>query len=912
MVSRLGCFFVLFFALLFSTTLNAQKKKERQVHRLETDASQLYDSKLYGEALGAYLLLDSLSPDNPEYQFRIGLIYYHSIDKAKSLNYFLDAIRNGKTDPNLDFYLARAYHFNLKFDSAIHYYQIALNAPDSLYQFNRKERLEIEKYIQDCQLAEQYIKEPVITPIENIGAPVNSPFPEYVPLVNADEDMIIFTSRRSNTTGKSIDNSGLFMEDVYISKKNRDGTWSDPDNSLKFNTDGHDACVGLSPNGSKLILYKSDNGGDLYISELKNGEWGEPQPMSGINTSHWESSASFTDDEKYVYFTSDKPGGFGGSDIYRATLMDNGKYGDIENLGNIINTPFDEDAPQIHTDGKTLFFSSRGHVGLGGYDIYSSVYLEEIQSWTEPRNIGYPINTPDDDIYFTLLSNGTKGFFTSYRNDSYGEKDIYMITRPGSVPTKFLMKFNLYDPFIEQPIEASINITDVKTGESIHLEPSEFSDGRFNTPLDFEKNYKLGIEADGYRFKAKNLLIPYRADIFEYVMDIVPNEDEVISIVDSTQFVEAVQRQRSQSIPAIVPPEEMAIDNTREQQDRDATGTVSEDSRGTVRKSGIEPVGILQIPDETGIKYDNKFTPDYRPGDTDFIERLIASLARSDDDDQLRKVMEGEEGVIFLSRLDSRGKVIIPTINFAFDSYELKSVYRRSLDELIEFLIESKNIKIFISGHTDYIGTTEYNEKLSNWRAGIVKFYLGSNGIEADRLFSKGYGETIPVWNNKSVLGRMLNRRVNMFFVDVFDSRYTADEYQQLMFENKIQLSPRPGYLSNLVVWEKLPVSAHFAVNHTVPLTQYSAGKIDILVEYLQKTPLMLVIVGFEDHDTENSRLNLSERRATAVLDYLSSRGVAAKKMMIMDKKYFTDIYDIMNLETGIERRRVQFFLVRD
>lgn len=253
MISRVGFFSVLFLALLLSTTLNAQKKKERQVRRLETDANQLYESKLYNEALDAYLLLDSLSPNNPEYQFRIGLIYYHSIDKDKSLDYFLDAIQNGKKDPNLDFYLARAYHFNLKFDSAVHYYTIALNSPDSFERFNKKDRAEIEKYIQDCKLAEQYVNEPVITPIENIGAPINSPFPDYVPLVNANENMIIFTSRRPDTKGRSVDNTGVFMEDVYISRRNRDGSWSEPTNDLNFNTPGHDACVGLNPDGSKII-----------------------------------------------------------------------------------------------------------------------------------------------------------------------------------------------------------------------------------------------------------------------------------------------------------------------------------------------------------------------------------------------------------------------------------------------------------------------------------------------------------------------------------------------------------------------------------------------------------------------------------------------------------------------------------
>jgi len=194
MILRVGFFSVLFLALLLSTTVFAQKKKERQLRRLETDASQLYESKLYSEALDYYLLLDSLSPNNPEYEFRIGVIYYHSIDKVKSLSYFLEAVQNGKVDPNIDYYLARAYHFNLDFDSAIYYYEKALKAPDSVRSIDMEQEFEIEKHIQDCQLAEQFTKDPLITPIDNIGSPINSPFPEYVPLITANEDMVIFTS----------------------------------------------------------------------------------------------------------------------------------------------------------------------------------------------------------------------------------------------------------------------------------------------------------------------------------------------------------------------------------------------------------------------------------------------------------------------------------------------------------------------------------------------------------------------------------------------------------------------------------------------------------------------------------------------------------------------------------------------
>jgi len=488
-----------------------------------------------------------------------------------------------------------------------------------------------------------------------------------------------------------------------------------------------------------------------------------------------------------------------------------------------------------------------------------------------------------------------------------------MIVRPGSVSTNFLMKFNLFDPNVNQPINAKIRIIDVKTGESKVLEPTDISNGKYNTPLEFEKSYKLGIDADGYRFKEKNLLIPYRADIFEYVMDIVPNKDEIISIVDSAAFIDAVQNKKSESSPMVVAAEPGADEEGDLNQADNQGISGNTRSRGDrSRKPRDMSSTVIEDPKQNGERYDNKFYVEDEVRDYDYLERLIASLASSGDDQKLRSVMEREEGIIFLSRLDSRGKVIIPTINFDFDSYELKPYYSTGLDELVDFLIDVKHVKIFISGHTDYIGPDSYNDKLSNRRAGVVKYYLSKKGIEGTRLHSKGYGETIPIWNNKSVLGRFLNRRVNMFFVDAFDLRYTSIKYRQLIHENGIELSPREGYLSNLIVWEKLPVSAHFDVNHTIPLTQYSAEKINILVEYLKKTQLKLVIVGFEDLAQENMRLNLSEKRAKAVKDYLRGRGVSEERMMIMDRKHFEDIYDVMNLKGGIDRRRVQFFLVRD
>jgi hypothetical protein len=230
----------------------------------------------------------------------------------------------------IDFYLGRAYHFNLDFNKAIEFYEKRAEV-ENQDGIAKEQRQEIEKHIEDCKLAAQYTRNPLLTPITNIGEPVNSPFPEYVPLITAGEDMMIFTSRRPDTTGKRRDQNGQFMEDIYISYRKADGEWTEPDNDLAFNTNEHDACVGLSQDGKKLILYRSENGGDLYISDFDGKKWEDPVPVEGVNTAHWESSACFSADGKYFYFTSDKPGGYGGSDIYVAEIDESGRFGKIRN-----------------------------------------------------------------------------------------------------------------------------------------------------------------------------------------------------------------------------------------------------------------------------------------------------------------------------------------------------------------------------------------------------------------------------------------------------------------------------------------------------------------------------------------------------------------------------------------------------
>jgi len=255
---------------------------------------------------------------------------------------------------------------------------------------------------------------------------------------------------------------------------------------------------------------------------------------------------------------------------------------------------------------------------------------------------------------------------------------------------------------------------------------------------------------------------------------------------------------------------------------------------------------------------------------------------------------------------------VIPTINFAFDSYEIRGKDFTYLNDLAGFLSDSKELIMILFGHTDIIGAYSYNKQLSRMRSNMVRYYLMQKGADKNRMVSRGEGSDFPIWSNESILGRQLNRRVNFYFIDVNDAKYKNHPYSSFLSDNNIPLLPKSNYTSNIVVWEKLPVSAHFAVNHVNPITSYSSNKLELLTEFVKKYPMKLVIAGFEDKDQENPALNLSKRRAEAIFQYLIKRGISKEKLVILDKSDFSDIYDVEGMMPRIERRRVQFFLIRE
>jgi Tol biopolymer transport system component len=283
-----------------------------------------------------------------------------------------------------------------------------------------------------------------------MGTPLNSSDEEYVPAINASEDVMVFTYKGVKSKGGKMnsfltpDPQGAYTEDLYISKKEK-GKFSAPEPLEEINTTAHDACVSISLDGQLLYFYRNtaDDHGDLYQAQVSGQGFSKPKKLKGyVNSYAYEGHCSLSPDGNTLYFTSDRSGGYGGVDIYRATMLPDSSWGNIVNLGDSINTPYDEDAPFIHPDGVSLFYSSKGRNSMGGYDIFKATMNVKDSSFKKVQHLGYPINSTDDDIYFVVAANGERAYYSSAKQDGQGLKDIYMIDTKfeGLKPALMLVK----------------------------------------------------------------------------------------------------------------------------------------------------------------------------------------------------------------------------------------------------------------------------------------------------------------------------------------------------------------------------------------------------------------------------------------------------------------------------------------
>lgn len=501
------------FSISFSSFSQENSKSARKSYE---QGVIMIKKQNYQGALEAFL--NAVSLDEPMVDYYLGICYLETHRPEIALNHLIKAkylnLQNKERD--LNWYLGRAYHLTHEFETALAFFE------EYKKQLREGERAKIavaDQYITYCENGIELKKLPVEVDIHNLGD-VNSEYPEYNPVISADEKTLIFTSRRPDTKGKKLDpKDGMYYEDLYISTKDSNNKWSEPESiDSKINTDSHDAAIALSADGQHLLVYRANsNAGDIYMSTLDGTTWSSPESLGHkINTHHWESSGSISANNNVIFFSSNKSGGVGGTDIYMAKKLKTGEFGDPIHLGPQVNTPEDEIAPFIHVDGQTLYFSSRGHWSMGGFDIFSvKIDLETGEIMTTPKNIGYPINTADNDFNFVWSADNTRAYFSSVRPEGKGDKDLYMLHRNINLSPLVVWKGTVHDCITDDIITAQITITDNVTKEVVGVYVPNKKSGKYTIVLPAGRNYGIAVESKSYAFFSKNIDIPHLESYIE-------------------------------------------------------------------------------------------------------------------------------------------------------------------------------------------------------------------------------------------------------------------------------------------------------------------------------------------------------------------------------------------------------------
>ena len=356
-----------------------------------------------------------------------------------------------------------------------------------------------ERNAKNARFIENALLHPVPFNPQSLGDKINTPqFSEYLPAMTADGETLIYTAR----VGK--------QEDFYTAKK-VNGEWQRGEPIKELNTDENEGAQCISPDG-RFLLYTACNrpevqgGCDIFYAQKKEGKWSAPKGFPAIVTMSWESQPSISADGKTIYFSSDRPGGLGGRDIWYVTF-ENGKWSAARNIGKPINTSFDEQAPFMHPDGTTLYFTSNGLTGMGGQDLYVT-RLQADSSWNEPKNLGFPINTKGDEATLSVSIDGKTAYYAKNVNtvpDAKSNYDLYQFELPEAAraqPVTYV-KAKVQDAETKTPLSSRVEIVDLKTQKPTMVSNTD-DNGEFLVCLPLGKNYALNVSKDKYAFQSEN------------------------------------------------------------------------------------------------------------------------------------------------------------------------------------------------------------------------------------------------------------------------------------------------------------------------------------------------------------------------------------------------------------------------
>lgn len=676
-------------------------------------------------ALDEFLLLLATDPQNVEYNFYVGCCYLETnIDKQKAISYLEFVIQQPKFDKEALYQLGRAYQFAHRFDEAI----ITYNKYKDILRGANDNIIAGDRMIEMCFNAKELIKYPLDVTFENMGSRINTPYPEYNPFIPEDESFIVFTSKRPDCLGIQIDYDGYKTSDIYRANERR-GKFGEARNiGSSVNTEWYEEVVGVSADGEEMLVFIDNFDGydDVYAS-LRKGRYYEEYKSLGtnINSEGIETSAGMSTDGSKLFFSREDKTTMGGTDIFMAYRLPNGTWGNPVNLGPVVNTKYNETFPHLAADGKTLYFASEGHVSMGGFDIFTSVWDELTQTWSTPKNLGYPINTVDEDYNISMSTTGRYGYISQFRPEGLGERDIYRVI------------------FNEVESERSLirgSITNI--ADTLKLNPDKKLPEFIMSVTLMETNELIGY----YKPNSRNS---------NYVQILPPGEYCVYIqnplYFDTMGIVEVLGQ--SSFISEII---------------QDYTLRPDPNARW-----GDDQTYTLQIPkvDEQNLTLADEIVE---------LEKELAKLEKIKELGYDPSLMDVD--ITNTRKFQPGDKIILERIYFDFDKDLIRQESVIELSKLYYFMTSNPDMVVEVAGHTDSRGTDEYNNDLSKRRAKSVQGWLSERGIKAKRIVTKGYGEAKPIADNlkpdgsDDPDGRQMNRRIELTILSIDGKKIITTE----------------------------------------------------------------------------------------------------------------------------------------
>jgi hypothetical protein len=514
---------LLFFIILLSKGLFAQDWNE--IYYLEGEAQFLVEEKQYDKAIDIYRRMIREVPEHSFAKYKIGLLYLLTDDqKNMAIEYLEEAsqdialdfdeksLREIRTPVDVLLYLGEAYQIANRIDEAI----VVYNNFKGLIKPDNKDYSTVLHRLKTCENAKQAMKNPSRVSKTNVGAPINNDDSNFGAVISGDGNTIIYTSYTKN-----------YLDNYYSVKEK--GVWTTPKRiSEKISSKYYLKTASLSYDGSQLYLVTDDpDKNDVFVCFKEGKEWlgAEKLPKTINGKKSNETHASVSKDGKTLYFTSDREGGLGGVDIYKSTLDAKGSWGEAENLGTAINTEFDEATPFVTMDDKYLFFSSVGHNSIGGFDIF---YIDLVNKSTAV-NLGYPANTPGDELFFVPDNSISSGYISEYDSTSLGKNDIYYI----SILPKIYFAGNIKNSFNGEEItDSDFDVSLIESKTKNVIKSLNSNNGQFQ----FEINpgiYSVVINNENYNSFTSQIDIPqdYSNDTYTFEALVEPLETEKEELV---------------------------------------------------------------------------------------------------------------------------------------------------------------------------------------------------------------------------------------------------------------------------------------------------------------------------------------------------------------------------------------------